>query len=118
MRVGSIIYFIPFFFVLNPAFVLQGPWTESLVLAATCALGIVFICGGIQGYQPFAGDLRRSGAAEWPLRALLIAGGMVLAAPGGGLMPLSHAQMATLAAAMIAPALGLAWLLGRRARAA
>ena len=26
MRVGSIIYFIPFFFVLNPAFVLQGPW--------------------------------------------------------------------------------------------
>ena len=25
MRVGSIIYFLPFFFVLNPAFVLQGP---------------------------------------------------------------------------------------------
>ena len=24
MRVGSIIYFIPFFFVLNPALVLQG----------------------------------------------------------------------------------------------
>jgi TRAP-type uncharacterized transport system fused permease subunit len=118
MRVGSIIYFIPFFFVLNPAFVLQGPWTESLVLTVTCALGIVFICGGIQGYQSFAGDLRRAGAAEWPLRALLIAGGMVLAAPGGGLMPLSHAQMATLAAAMLAPALALAWLLGRRVRAA
>ncbi|HET9736447.1 MAG TPA: TRAP transporter permease, partial [Burkholderiales bacterium] len=32
MRVGSIIYFIPFFFVLNPAFVLQGPLAETLVL--------------------------------------------------------------------------------------
>ena len=118
MRVGSIIYFIPFFFVLNPAFVLQGPWTESLILAGTCALGIVFICGGIQGYQVWVGDLRRTGAAEWPLRMLLIAGGMVLAAPGGGLMPLSHAQMELLAASILAPAMAAAWLLGRRARAA
>src|SRR5918999_650249 len=29
MWVGSIIYFIPFFFVLNPAFVLQGPLIEA-----------------------------------------------------------------------------------------
>jgi TRAP transporter 4TM/12TM fusion protein len=118
MRVGSIIYFIPFFFVLNPAFVLQGPATETLVLSATCLLGIVFICGGIQGYQPWAGDLRRTGAAEWPLRALLIAGGMVLAAPGGGLMPLSNAQMIALAAAILAPTMAAAWLLARRPRAA
>ena len=118
MRVGSIIYFIPFFFVLNPAFVLQGPLAETLVLTGTCALGIVFICGGIQGYQMWAGDLRRTGAAEWPLRALLIAGGMVLAAPGGGLMPLSNAQMALLAAAILLPALAAAWVLARRVRAA
>ncbi len=118
MRVGSIIYFIPFFFVLNPAFVLQGPLAETLVLTTTCALGIVFICGGIQGYQVWAGDLRRTGGAEWPLRALLIAGGMVLAAPGGGLMPLSSAQMAMLAAAILGPAMAAAWLLGRRVRAA
>ena len=118
MRVGSIIYFIPFFFVLNPAFLLQGPLAETLVLTTTCALGIVFICGGIQGYQMWAGDLRRAGAAEWPLRALLIAGGMVLAAPGGGLMPLSHAQMAMLGAAILLPTLAAAWFLARRVRAA
>ena len=35
MRVGSIIYFLPFFFVLNPALVLQGPWTEALYLTVT-----------------------------------------------------------------------------------
>ena len=118
MRVGSIIYFIPFFFVLNPAFVLQGPLTETLVLTTTCVLGIVFICGGIQGYQAWAGDLRRTGGAEWPLRIALIAGGMVLAAPGGGLMPLSNVQMVLLAAAILVPAMAAAWLLGRRARAA
>jgi TRAP transporter 4TM/12TM fusion protein len=114
MRVGSIIYFIPFFFVLNPAFVLQGPLSETLVLTTTCALGIVFICGGIQGYQVWAGDLKRAGAAQWPLRILLIAGGMVLAAPGGGLMPLSNLQMGTLAAAILLPAMAAAWLLARR----
>jgi TRAP transporter 4TM/12TM fusion protein len=115
MRVGSIIYFIPFFFVLNPAFVLQGPFSETLVLTTTCALGIVFICGGIQGYQTWAGDLRRTGAFEWPLRILLIAGGMALAAPGGGLMPFSNAQMAMLAAAILVPTMAVAWLLKRRA---
>ncbi|HJS39058.1 MAG TPA: TRAP transporter permease [Burkholderiales bacterium] len=118
MRVGSIIYFIPFFFVLNPAFVLQGPLAETLVLTATCALGIVFICGGIQGYQMWAGDLTRTRGAEWPLRILLIAGGMVLAAPGGGLMPLSNAQMALLAAAVLVPTMMAARLLARGTRAA
>jgi TRAP transporter 4TM/12TM fusion protein len=118
MRVGSIIYFIPFFFVLNPAFVLQGPLTETLVLTVTCALGIVFICGGIQGYQMWAGDLARTRAAAWPLRILLIAGGMVLAAPGGGLMPLSNAQMALLAAAILLPTMMAARLLTRRSRLA
>jgi TRAP transporter 4TM/12TM fusion protein len=116
MRVGSIIYFIPFFFVLNPAFVLQGPLAETLVLTVTCAIGIVFICGGIQGYQMWAGDLTRTRGAEWPLRILLIAGGMVLAAPGGGLMPLSNAQMALLAAAILVPTMVVARLLVRRAR--
>jgi TRAP transporter 4TM/12TM fusion protein len=118
MRVGSIIYFIPFFFVLNPAFVLQGGAAETLVLSVTCALGIVFICGGIQGYQVWAGDLERTRGAEWPLRILLIVGGMVLAAPGGGLMPLSNAQMISVAAAILAPTMAAAWLLARRARVA
>jgi TRAP transporter 4TM/12TM fusion protein len=114
MRVGSIIYFIPFFFVLNPAFVLQGPLWETLTLTATAALGILFICGGLQGYQPFVGDLRRAGPLEWPLRTLLALGGITLAAPGGGIMPASHAQMIALAAAILAPALLVGWWRVRR----
>src|SRR6266542_2575284 len=79
MWVGSIIYFIPFFFVLNPALVLQGPspYLAGLGLMALAAFGTLFICGGIQGYQAFVGDLRGAGALEWPLRALLVIGGSV-----------------------------------------
>ena len=95
MWVGSIIYFIPFFFVLNPALVLQGdsPYFEALGLMALAAFGTLFICGGIQGYQAFVGDLRRAGALEWPLRVLLVIGGFVIATPGGGIMPLSQWQI-------------------------
>ncbi|MFO1200248.1 MAG: TRAP transporter permease [Burkholderiaceae bacterium] len=117
MRVGSIIYFLPFFFVLNPALVLQGSWHEALYLTVTAGVGIVFICGGIQGYQVLIGDLRRTGALQWPLRALLIAGGVVLATPGGGIMPLSNLQMELLGAAILLPTLALATLLARRGAA-
>jgi TRAP transporter 4TM/12TM fusion protein len=118
MRVGSIIYFIPFFFVLNPALVLQGPWTEALYLTVTAGMGVIFICGGIQGYQLGVGDLRRAGALEWPLRILFMIGGIVLATPGGGIMPLSNLQMELLGAAILAPAATAAWLLVGRARTA
>ena len=117
MRVGSIIYFIPFFFVLNPAFVLQGPWTEALYLTVTAALGTLFICGGIQGYQVGVGHLARAGALEWPLRSLLIVGGFVLATPGGGIMPVSNLQMELLGAAILVPTAVLAFWSTRRSPA-
>jgi len=115
MRVGSIIYFIPFFFVLNPAFVLQGPLWESLVVTSTAAIGIVFICGGLQGYMLLVGDLARTGRAEWPLRTLLTLGGFALAAPGGGIMPLGHGAMTSLALALLLPTMLVALWAARRA---
>jgi TRAP-type uncharacterized transport system fused permease subunit len=119
MWVGSIIYFLPFFFVVNPVLVLQGDgslamYAEAAWLAGSALLGTLFICGGIQGYQAFLGDLRRAGALEWPLRVMLILGGMALAVPGGGIMPLSNLAMEAIAVAMLAPVLALGWLLVRR----
>jgi TRAP transporter 4TM/12TM fusion protein len=120
MRVGSIIYFIPFFFVLNPVLVLQGdnPYLEALGLAALAVVGTLFICGGIQGYQAGVGDLRKAGALEWPIRLMLILGGFVLATPGGGIMPLSQMQMTGLGLALLAPPLTAALLLVRAGRSA
>jgi TRAP transporter 4TM/12TM fusion protein len=116
MWVGSIIYFIPFFFVLNPALVLQGdnPYLEGLGLMGLAAFGTLFICGGIQGYQAFVGDLRGAGALEWPLRVLLVIGGFVVATPGGGIMPLSQMQVTLLGLAILIPTVLIALLLIRR----
>jgi TRAP transporter 4TM/12TM fusion protein len=114
MWVGSIIYFIPFFFVLNPALVLQGNYLEGLGLMALIAFGTIFICGGIQGYQIGVGDLRRSGALEWPVRVLLVLGGIVVATPGGGIVPLSQLQVTGLGLAILVPTILVARLLASR----
>ena len=116
MWVGSIIYFIPFFFVLNPALVLQGanPYGEALGLMALAAVGTLFICGGIQGYQAGIGDLRAAGIFEWPIRVLLVIGGFVLATPGGGISPLAQWQMTGLGLAILVPTAALAWFFVRR----
>jgi TRAP transporter 4TM/12TM fusion protein len=115
MLVGSIIYFLPFFFVLNPALVLQGPapLLPALGLTALIAAGTVCICSGIQGYQMGIGDLRRAGALEWPLRLLLVVGGFVLATPGGGIVPLSQLQIIGLGLAILLPTLAVTLLLVR-----
>jgi TRAP-type uncharacterized transport system fused permease subunit len=125
MWVGSIIYFIPFFFVVNPALVLQAavpgdpvPYFEALYLMVTALVGTVFICGGIQGYQAGIGDLRAAGVLEWPLRVLLVIGGLVLATPGGGIMPLSNTMMELLGLAILVPTALGAMLMVRRARTA
>jgi len=114
MWVGSIIYFIPFFFVLNPALVMQGDGLEALYLTVTALIGTLFVCGAIQGYQAFIGDMRRAGAMEWPLRVLLGLGGLALAAPGGGIMPFSNAMMELMALALLVPTALVAFLLVRR----
>ncbi|MDP6951709.1 MAG: TRAP transporter large permease subunit, partial [Alphaproteobacteria bacterium] len=79
MRLGSIIYFLPFFFVLNPALVLNGSATTILVEVGTAIAGVVLIAAGLQGYLVFVGALR--GAPAWLFRALLIAAGLALAYP-------------------------------------
>ncbi len=105
MWVGSIIYFIPFFFVFNPAYVLEGPVWESLYLTCTTGLGIIAICGGLQGYQVWAGNLGRTGGMEWPLRLALIVGGFILATPGGGLTGLPTGMMEAIGLAILIPAM-------------
>jgi hypothetical protein len=85
-----------------------------LGLTGLACFGIIFICGGIQGYQAFVGDLRGAGALEWPLRVLLVIGGFVVATPGGGIMPLSQLQITSLGLAILIPTVLIALLLVRR----
>jgi hypothetical protein len=87
-------------------------------LTLTAGLGAIFICGGIQGYQLGIGDLRKTGNLEYTLRALFLVGGVVLAMPGGGILPVSNMQMELAGAALLLPAIAVAlWRVRRAVRA-
>jgi TRAP transporter 4TM/12TM fusion protein len=117
MWVGSIIYFIPFFFVMNPALVLQGNGIllEAAWLTVGALFGVLLICGGIQGYQAGIGDARHAGWLEWPIRILLVVGGIIFAMPGGGIAPFSQWHKTLLGVAIAAPTLALLWFFVKRA---
>jgi TRAP transporter 4TM/12TM fusion protein len=117
MRLGSIIYFIPFFFVLEPALILEGTWPDILLATASAFLGVVLVAGALQGYLVLIGDLTRHAVLQWPLRALILLAGLLLATPGGGLVPWSNLQMAITAAFLMLGALTLFALIRRRTSA-
>lgn len=50
MRLGILMYLLPFAFVLSPALVLQAPITEVILPLATCLLGVSLIAAGLEGY--------------------------------------------------------------------
>ncbi len=80
MRLGSIIYFLPFFFVLNPALVFHGPWLDVLFEVTTALFGVTLIASGLQGYLVRVGALGADPAALLA-RALLVLSGLLLAYP-------------------------------------
>ncbi len=81
MRLGSIIYFLPFFFVLNPAMILHGTLLQVISVLATAILGVLLLAAALQGYLVGIGALSNT-PGGWVARALLLAGGLLLAAPG------------------------------------
>jgi len=81
MRLGSVIYFIPFFFVLEPALIMSGTWWETLFATAKVAVGIVLIAGTLQRYLLGIGFLDRSGPLGIAGRALVLVGGGLIALP-------------------------------------
>ncbi len=110
MRIGSIIYFIPFFFVFNPALLGQGTFGEVIIVCLTAAIGIVLVAGGLQGYLLGIGSVR-----NWIARAFLLIGGMALAMPGGGMLPFSHIQLIVAAVVFAGTAIGLTLVTRQRA---
>lgn len=94
MRLGSIIYFVPFFFVLDPAFILDAGWDRILYVGIEAAIGTVMIAGALQGYLVGVGDLTRHPLLAWPARILVFAAGLLLATPGDSvLIPTSDLEL-------------------------
>jgi TRAP-type uncharacterized transport system fused permease subunit len=75
MRLAVVLYFIPFFFLFNPALILKGPIEETLYLFALCLVGIWILASGMEGY------LLRVGRLSLWSRALFVIGGFLIAFP-------------------------------------
>jgi TRAP-type uncharacterized transport system fused permease subunit len=106
MRMGSIMYFVPFFFVLNPALILRGPPWEIAVVTITAVIGIVLIGGGLQGYLLGVGRIEKT-LSGWIARLLLLLSGLFFAAPGGSGIGLGHVELSLIGVVLAAAAIVL-----------
>lgn len=95
MRLGTVIYFIPFFFVFNTGLLLQGSWADVLLAVSLAAIGITLLSNGLQGYLLGVGHLG-TGPLAWLACTALVAGGLMLAAPSAmlGLNFVTHMAIA------------------------
>ncbi|MFC2019501.1 TRAP transporter permease [Chloroflexota bacterium] len=75
VRLGIVIYFVPFFFVFEPALILQGAVLDSIRYIILCFIGIVFLAGGVEGY------ILRLGRINWWTRLGFIVGGFAIGFP-------------------------------------
>ncbi len=116
VRLGSVMYFVPFFFVLNPALILRGTTQDIVIVVGTAVLGIVLIASALEGYLLGVGALRGS-PAGWAARLSIFAAGVAMALPGGGDLGLSHWQLSLIATGLAAAGALLAWLHRRGAAA-
>ena len=98
MRLGAIIYFVPFFFVFNPALLLQGSIIENLQAFTTAIFGVAIVSGALQGYMIGVGDLG-SGIKGLVVKILVGMSGLMLALPAGGLFGFSQIALLAVAAA-------------------
>jgi TRAP-type uncharacterized transport system fused permease subunit len=108
MRLGSVIYFIPFFFVLDPALILVGTISQVLISLSIAIVGVTCFAGAMQGYLIGVGRLRLHE------RILLIAGSIIMPLPGQILIPLEKLQILGLSALAIVPVALIAFLRQRR----
>jgi TRAP transporter 4TM/12TM fusion protein len=86
MRLGAVLFIVPFMFVYSPELLMIGSWPDILFAFARAGVGVFSLAAGLQGW------LRRRAT---PLeRALLITAGMLLVVPNltadaGGLILLA-----------------------------
>ena len=76
MRLGVVIYLIPFFFVLDPALVLADTVAAALIAMVEVMIGCFLIAGSAQRYLPLIGKVRGH-VAPW----LIGLGGVAIAFP-------------------------------------
>ncbi|MBB4285174.1 TRAP transporter permease [Roseospira goensis] len=75
MRLGLVLFILPFLFVYNPALILNGTTVDVAVSVATAAVAVWMLSSAFERYLYFAGTLRAWHAV------VLLAGGLALMMP-------------------------------------
>jgi TRAP-type uncharacterized transport system fused permease subunit len=88
MRLGTIIYVVPFLFVYNPELLLRGTTFAIVTTALTSFLGVFFFASALQGYV-IGGGLA-SGPSGVAARLMLFAAGILCALSGIPQLDLPH----------------------------
>ncbi len=104
MRLGSVLFILPFMFVVNPALILQGSVLTIIQAAITATAAMWILASGLEAY------LYRAGIIAWPVRLVLLVSGALLVFPG------PKTDLAGLVC--LALAYGVAFLPGMRKKAA
>ncbi|MDG2141571.1 MAG: TRAP transporter fused permease subunit [Gammaproteobacteria bacterium] len=107
MRLGSVIYFIPFFFVLEPALIMSGEWHETLVAAVKVGLGIILIAGSLQSYLFAVGFVDKSGIQGIVGRFLMALGGGLIALPASDMIGITIGQAALFSIGLVIAMIGV-----------
>ncbi len=103
MRLGSILFVLPFLFVVNPSLILQGDIGKILLSAFTAITAMWLLASAAEGY------LYRVGITRWPTRIPVMLAGLALIYPE----PMSDAAGFTLIILVYVAH----WLLGRQQEA-
>lgn len=112
MKIGSIIYFIPFFFVFDPALILHGTVEQICLSVVLATLGVYIFAGALQGWIPGIGKVP-GGRFEPICRGLLLLGAVLIALPAEAVEGWSEMGLLAAGLALMLPVLG-AGLWGRR----
>lgn len=113
MRLGSIIYFIPFFFVMEPVLILRGNLLDLPVVLTSAVVGVALIAGATQAYLIGFGRFG-TGAVGALSRVLVFFGGLLFAFPGSDDLGIGHWE--SVAGGAVVAAVGL--LVARLGRSA
>ncbi|MBL6598408.1 MAG: TRAP transporter fused permease subunit [Alphaproteobacteria bacterium] len=111
MRLGTIIYFVPFFFVLDPGLIMQGEPLHILTVFSCALLGVVVLSASLQGYLYGVGDLTTMGVMQWPVRLALLIGALAFAMPGNDVVGMNNLELFIIGTVLTGGAAAVAFLM-------
>lgn len=114
MKIGSVIYFIPFFFVLDPGLILVGDWQNIVLSIGLAIFGVFIFASAIQGYMAGIGPLFGQNTTGMLVRLPILLGAVLIALPGEAIPGWSDMDLFLAGLLLIVPILTVAYARNKR----